>query len=54
MGEETFKGVPSRDVVVPLSEGQRYCEDCGSEIEVIEKEFVHMEFRFTPAKGEVS
>ena len=53
-GEETFKGVPSKDVVVPLSEGQRYCEGCGSEIEVIEKEFVHMEFRFAPAKGEVS
>ena len=52
-GEETFKGVPSRDVVIPLSEEQRYCGDCGSEMEVIGKEFVRREFRFTPAKGEV-
>lgn len=52
-GEELFKGVPSRNVVVPLSEEQRHCADCGSEMEVIGKEFVRREFRFTPAKGEV-
>lgn len=51
--KETFKGVPSRDEVIPLSEDQRRCADCGSEMEVIGKEFVRQEFRFTPAKGEV-
>ncbi len=50
---EIFKGVPSRDEVLPLSEGQRYCSDCGTEMKVIGKEFVRREFRFTPAKGEV-
>lgn len=52
-GEELFRGVPSRDEVIPLSEDQKYCADCGAEMEVIGKEFVRREFRFTPAKGEV-
>lgn len=51
--KETFKSVPSRDEVVPLSDEQRHCADCSSEMEVIGKEFVRQEFRFTPAKGEV-
>lgn len=51
--KETFKGVPSRDEVIPLSDDQRHCADCGSDMEVIGKEFVRQEFRFTPAKGEV-
>ncbi len=38
--KETFKGVPSRVEVIPLSDGQRRCADCGSEMEVIGKEFV--------------
>ena len=48
-----MRGVLSRDEVIPLSEDQRCCVDCGSETKVIEKEFVRQEFRFTPAKGEV-
>ena len=51
--EETFKGVPLRDEVIPLSDDQRHCADCGSDMEVIGREFVRREFRFTPAKGEV-
>lgn len=51
--DETFKGVPSRDEVLPLLEEQKYCLDCGAEMEIIGKEFVRREFRFTPAKGEV-
>ena len=51
--EETFKGVPSRDEVIPLSDDQRCCDTCGAEMEVIGKEFVRREFRFTPSKGEV-
>ena len=38
---------------MPLSEDQKYCADCGSEMKVIGKEFVRREFRFTPAKGEI-
>ena len=52
-GDELFKGVPSRDEVIPLSEEQKYCADCGAEMEVIGKEFVRREFRFTPAKGKI-
>lgn len=51
--KEIFKGVPSRDEVIPLSEDQRRCADCSSKMEVIGKEFVRQEFRLTPAKGEV-
>ena len=51
--DEIFKGVPSRDEVIPLGEEQKHCADCGAEMEVIGKEFVRREFRFIPAKGEV-
>ena len=51
--DEIFKGVPSRDEVIPLCEEQKHCADCGAEMEVIGKEFVRREFRFIPAKGEV-
>lgn len=51
--DEIFKGVPSRDELIPLCEDQKQCADCGTEMEVIGKEFVRREFRFTPAKGEV-
>ena len=49
--DEIFKGVPSRDEVIPLDEEQKHCADCGAEMEVIGKEFVRREFRFIPAKG---
>ena len=41
--DEAFKGVPSRDEVISLSDGQRRCADCGSEMEVIGKESVRQE-----------
>ena len=50
---DVFKGVPSRDEIIPLSEDQKLCTDCGAEMKVIGREFVRREFRFTPAKGEV-
>ena len=28
--DEIFKGVPSRDEVIPLCEGQKHCADCGA------------------------
>ena len=49
---ELFSGVPVKDEVIPLSEEQKRCTDCGAEMEVIGREFVRREFRFTPAKGE--
>lgn len=50
---ELFKGIPSREEIIPLSEDQLHCDVCGAEMEAIGKEFVRHEFRFTPAKGEV-
>ena len=50
---DIFKGVPSRDEVIPLSDEQKYCTDCGAPMKVIGRELVRREFRFTPAKGEV-
>lgn len=50
---DVFKGVPSRDEIIPLSEDQKFCADCGAEMKVIGREFIRREFRFTPAKGEV-
>ncbi len=51
--EELFKGIPSRDEIILLSDEQKYCADCNAQMEVIGREFVRREFRFTPAKGEV-
>ena len=50
---DVFKGVPSRDEVIPLSEDQKFCTDCGAEMKVVGRKFVRREFHFTPAKGEV-
>lgn len=50
---EAFKGIPTEDIVIPLSDEQKLCPDCGSEMQVIGKEFVRQEFHFTPAKGKV-
>lgn len=51
--EDFFKGVPSRDKMIPLSEEEKFCPDCDAGMETVGKEFVHREFRFTPAKGEI-
>lgn len=51
--KELFKGVPSRDEVISLPADQRNCDKCGADLELIGKEFVRHEFRYTPAKGEV-
>ena len=50
---DVFQGVPSRDEIIPLSEDQKLCPDCDTRMQVIGREFVRREFRFTPAKGEV-
>lgn len=51
--DDLFKGIPSRDEIISLSEDERKCGKCGAVLEAIGKEFVRHEFRFTPAKGEV-
>ncbi len=51
--EDLFSGVPQRDEIIPLSEEQRRCASCGSELEIVGLEYVRREFRFTPAKGEI-
>ena len=50
---DIFRGVPSRDEIIPLSEDQKFCAGCGTQMQVIGKEFVRREFHFTPSKGEV-
>ena len=50
---DVFKGVPSRDEIIPLFEDQKFCADCSAEMKVIGREFLRREFRFIPAKGEV-
>ena len=51
--EELFKGIPSKDEVITLPEDERICDECGSPLVPIGKEFIRHEFRYTPAKGEV-
>jgi transposase/uncharacterized coiled-coil protein SlyX len=51
--EEIFRGVSTEDVLIPLSEEQKNCPDCGTPLEIIGKEYVRQEFQFTPAKGKV-
>ena len=51
--DELFKGIPSRDEVISLPENERICDECGAALELVGKEFVRHEFRYTPAKGEV-
>lgn len=50
---ETFHGVPKRDVLIELPEEERFCNECGTALEYIGKEYVRQEFRYTPAKGEI-
>jgi transposase/uncharacterized coiled-coil protein SlyX len=50
---DIFKGVPARDETIPLSDDQKHCAECGAELQVIGREFIRREFRFTPAKGEI-
>lgn len=51
--KETFKGIPVRKEVIPLSEELLTCPDCGTQMERIGEEYVRREFRYTPAKGEI-
>lgn len=45
--------IKSQNEIIPHSDEQKHCSDCGVELEGISKQFVRREFRFTPAKGEV-
>ena len=49
---EKYDGIPVRDVVVELSEANRICPQCGSELEYIGKKFIREELQYVPAKLE--
>lgn len=48
--EELSENLPVKEVVVPLSEAERKCGVCGSEMELVGKEYVHSELVYEPAK----
>lgn len=50
---ETFKGIPVKKEVIPLSDDEKQCPNCGTDLVKVGEEFVRNEFRFTPAKGEL-
>lgn len=45
---DVFKSIPSCDKIIPLSEDQKFCVDCGTEMKVTGREFLRREFRFSP------
>lgn len=50
---EIFKGVPVEEEIIDLSDDEKNCAVCDTPLELIGKEFVRQEFRFTPAKGKL-
>lgn len=46
--QDMLKDLPSRDVVIPLTEEQLVCGDCGAEMVVIGKEYVRNEVIYIP------
>lgn len=49
--EEVFKGIACEEVLIPLTDEERICKECGSELEIVGREYVRQEFQYTPAKG---
>jgi len=48
--EDRFKGIPMEEKVITLPEDQRICENCGTTLVPIGKEYVRTELEFVPAK----
>ena len=48
--EELSENLPVEEVVVSLPEEERKCDTCGSEMELVGKEYVHSELVYEPAK----
>ena len=51
--KEIFAGLPVEKVVIELSEEERICEDCGTEMVLMGEEFVRRELELIPAKLKV-
>ncbi|WP_277935112.1 IS66 family transposase zinc-finger binding domain-containing protein [Parablautia muri] len=50
---ELFKGLPVKKVVIHLPEDEQICSACGTQVVLIEEEYVRRELEFIPAKCKV-
>lgn len=48
--EELSENLPVKEVVVSLPEEERKCDNCGADMELVGKEYVHSELVYEPAK----
>ncbi len=51
--EDRIKGVPVEEVVIPLSDEEKICPDCGTEMVFVGKEYDHEELEYIPAKVKI-
>lgn len=51
--EEKLKGIPVEEVIVDISEEDKICPQCGTELELIGKETIRHEIEYIPAKVKV-
>ena len=49
--EEIFKGIPVIEEIIPLPDNEKFCQECGTKLIPIGKEFIRDEFHYIPAKG---
>ena len=52
--EEMFKGLKVNKIVVPLSDDEKICPECGTQMELIGSEYVRREIIFIPARCEIN
>ena len=52
--EERFKGIPVKKVYLEPSADERFCRECGAQMEKIGTEFVRRELEIIPARARVS
>jgi len=51
---DTFKGIRVNKIVIPLSDEEKTCPECGTQMELIGTEYVRREIIFIPAKCEIN
>ena len=51
---DTFKGIKVNKIVIPLSDEEKTCPECGTQMELIGTEYVRREIIFIPAKCEIN